>query len=404
MASAIIDIYPSPEQKKTISLSYTYLQKLSGKTYPAEAVKGIFQSLGFGVLHEDEKGLQLEVPHHKRDISLPADLVEEVLRIDGLDAIAIPTSITISPSVEVSYRDERMKEKISNTLTGLGFTEILTNSITNSAYFTEEKLQSAVKLLNNLSSELDILRPSMVHTALEVIAFNHNRKNSDLRLFEFGKTYSTTGQGQYREQNHLCLYVTGSNSSQNWKSKPQSSDIYYLKGLATALLRQMGVETSFEEGGAESLVDSLVAKSGNTIFATIGTVSPALTSRFDIRQTVFVADFNWDAIVNKGKSSVQFREISRFPVVERDLAMVVPRTMSYGTIEAQIRALRLSKLQELSLFDIFQSEKIGADKKSLAIHFTFMDEEKTLTDKEIDGWMNRIMTTLQKELEVEIRK
>jgi len=404
IASPLVDIYPAPQEKKKIRLEYAYLQKLSGKWYAPEAVEGIFKSLGFGIIRKDEAALELEVPYHKRDVSISADLVEEVLRIDGLDEIPIPATISISPSVEENYRAESLKEKISNTLTGLGFSEILTNSITNSAYFSEARLASAVKLLNNLSSELDLLRPSMIHTALEVMAFNINRKNSELRLFEFGKTYSTAGTGLYQEANHLCLYVTGAIGTPHWKTKPAASDIYYIKGVAEALLRQMGISAIFEPAESEDLQETLVATLGQDIVARVGAVPPDLAGRFDIRQPVFVADLSWDVVVAKGKSGVQFREISRFPAVDRDLAMVVPRSMSYGTIEAQIRGLKLGKLRELSLFDIFQSEKIGADKKSLAIHFTFMDEEKTLTDKEIDGWMNKIMSTLQKELQAEIRK
>ena len=188
------------------------------------------ESLGFTVVREGMDAMTLEVPYHKPDVSLPADIVEEIVRIDGLDNIDIPVTISISPSVEENYKAELLKEKISNVLTGLGFTEILTNSITNSAYFNETELQTAVKLLNNLSNELNIMRPSMLHTALEVISFNINRKNNNLRFFEFGKTYSTSGVGRYDETNHLCIYLTGDVRSNHWKEKSVHSDIYYIKG------------------------------------------------------------------------------------------------------------------------------------------------------------------------------
>jgi phenylalanyl-tRNA synthetase beta chain len=166
IASDVLDIYPAPEEKKEVVLSYQYLRKLSGKVYHPEAVKSILESLQFAVVRDSIDALVLQVPLHKPDVSIPADVVEEILRIDGLDSIEIPQAITITPSVEEDYRSEQLKEKISGVLAGAGFSEILTNSITNAAYFNEEELRSSVKLLNNLSSELNMLRPSMLHTAL----------------------------------------------------------------------------------------------------------------------------------------------------------------------------------------------------------------------------------------------
>jgi phenylalanyl-tRNA synthetase beta chain len=251
IASEVVDVYPDPLPKNEVTLRFHYLKKLSGKNYHPDTVKTILLGLGFGVVRESVDAIVLEVPYHKPDVSLPADIVEEILRIDGLDNITIPTTISISPSIEENYKGEQLKEKTSNILTGLGFTEILTNSITNSAYFNEIELGTAVKLLNNLSSELNIMRPSMVHTALEVIAFNINRKNNNLKFFEFGKTYNTTGVGQYLETNHLCLYLSGATTEQHWKEKGKNADIYYLKGVAEAILSNLGIKAnSFESTSA----------------------------------------------------------------------------------------------------------------------------------------------------------
>jgi phenylalanyl-tRNA synthetase beta chain len=327
------------------------------------------------------------------------------LRIDGLDSIDIPTAITITPSVEEDYKSETLKEKISSVLTGVGFTEILTNSITNAAYFTEEELQGAVKLLNNLSSELNMLRPSMLHTALEVIAFNLNRKNNNLRLFEFGKTYSTTGVGAYNEVAHLCLYATGQVAENHWKGKALGADIYHLKGVAESLFASLNVSGVSFVGEENSDFDAaLSAYIGKEKVGGIGVIKKALLSRFDIKQPVVFADLYWDALMQKTKGRVQFKEISKFPTVERDLAMVVPKSMPYSDIPDQIKKLRIQQLQDVRLFDVFESEKLGQDKKSLAVNFTFLDEEKTLTDKEIDSWMSTIMTTLEKNIGAEIRK
>lgn len=405
IASDVLDVYPQPREKTTVTLKYHFLKKLSGKNYHPDAVKNILQSLGFTLERDGMDAVTVAVPLHKPDVSLPADLVEEILRIDGLDNIPIPTNISLSPAVEVNQKQEQLKEKLSNVLTGLGFTEILTNSITNSAYFGEEVLATAVRLLNNLSSELNILRPSMVHTALEVVAFNLNRRNQQLRLFEFGKTYRTEGVGKYAETNHLGLYLTGALHEAGWKSKALNTDLYYLKGIVMALLQNLGIRNaSLTEGSSEELKPVLQISAGNRPLGQLGMVDGALGARFDIRQPVWIADFDWDAVLDLAGTPVQYREVAKYPAVERDLAMIVPRATKFAEVEEQLGKLKLGKLQRLRLFDVFESEKLGADKKSMAVNFTFLDEEKTLTDKEIDGWMNKIMTALEKNLGAQIRK
>ena len=404
IASEVMDIYPDPLPKKEVSLKYHYLKKLSGKNYHPDSVKNILQSLGFSVVREGLDAIIIEVPYHKPDISLPADIVEEVLRIDGLDSIDIPTTISISPSIEVNYRAEVLKEKISNVLTGLGFSEILTNSITNSAYFSDSELESSVRLLNNLSNELDIMRPSMLHTALEVLAFNINRKNTSLKFFEFGKTYATKTPGQYHETQHLCLYLTGQLRDNHWKSKNLPSDIYYLKGVAEAILNNLGIRANFTTTSVPEIPNAVSVEWNGEKILELGRVNNQLATKFDIKQPVFFANFYWDAVLTLADKKVQFKEISKYPPVERDLAMVVPKTMKYAEIEERIGKLKLNKLGEVKLFDVFESEKLGTGKKSMAINLTFRDEEKTLTDKEIDAWMNKIMVTLEKELNAEIRK
>lgn len=405
IASEVVDVYPNPEPQKEVTLKYAYLKKLSGKVYQTQTVKTILESLQFIIVKEDADSITLQVPYHKPDVSIPADVVEEILRIDGLDNIEIPTSITITPSVEEDYKGEAFKEKISGVLTGAGFTEILTNSITNSAYFSEEDLATSVKLLNNLSSELNIMRPSMLHTALEVIAHNIARKNTSLRFFEFGKTYTTSGVGVYEEKNHLCFYVTGQLTETSWKEKNKSSDIYYLKGVASSILQALNINgAQWNENESTELDASISFTIGNEKLGVIGVVKKSLSQKFDIKTPVLFADFYWDALMQKAGNKVQIKELLKYPSVERDLAMVVPKAMPFGDIEEGIKKLRLSQLQEVKLFDIFESEKLGMNKKSLAVNFTFLDEEKTLTDKEIDGWMNKIMSALEKKIGAEIRK
>ncbi len=404
IASGMYDVYPDPETKKRVRLTYAYLKKLSGKTYSPASVKKILESLGFVMVNESNESIEMEVPYHKPDIAIPADVVEEILRIDGLDHVEIPTTISISPSVEVNYKQEVLKEKTSGLLTGLGFTEILTNSITNSAYYSHDTLQTTVKLLNNLSNELNIMRPSMLQTALEVISFNINRKNLNLRLFEFGKTYSTASSGDYREAQHLCLFLSGHSSAPHWKNRSTPADLFDLKGIAESLVKNFGIEAGFAPGTTPEMKEALVMEVNGERIVELGQVNKEIAGKFDIRQAVFYADFHWDVVLKYAGRQVRFKEISKFPSVERDLAVIVSNNMKFAEIEQSISKLKLNRLQGLRLFDVFESEKLGSGKKSLAINLTFLDEEKTLTDKEIDGWMNRIMTTLEKDLQAEIRK
>lgn len=406
IASPVVDIYPDQKNKTEVALKYHYLKKLSGKNYHPDTVKNILTSLGFEIVKEGIDELRVAVPYHKPDISLPADIVEEILRIDGLDNVVIPESITISPAVEQNYLKETYQEKIAGFLVGAGFNEIMTNSITNSAYFTEEELKTSVKMLNNLSAELDIMRPSMLESGLESIAYNLNRKNNNLRFFEFGRTYNTTGPGKYYEQDHLCLYLTGNTHEDGWKHKGEKMDFYLLKGIAAQLLQITGVQVKdFAalqhpkfEAGLEAMID------GKSVLL-LGSVHRNLLNRFDIKQPVFFADFNWQLLSDKiNRKGVAFTEIPKFPAVHRDLAIIVPDTLQYEAVEKTVQKIKLDKLRDIRLFDIFESEKLGAGKKSLAVSFTFSDEEKTLTDKEIDGWMNRIITTFEKDLQAEIRK
>lgn len=406
IASDIVDIYPQPFEKTQVSLKYHYLKKLSGKNYHPDAVKNILVSMGFEIVKEGIDELRVAVPFHKPDISLPADLVEEILRIDGLDNVAIPDAITITPAVEENYAKETYREKTANYLVGLGFYEIMTNSITHSAFFSEAELETAVKMLNNLSAEHDILRPSMLETGLGAIAHNLNRKNYDLRFFEYGKTYSTKATGEYEEKEHLCLYITGTDGLDNWRHKAKPADFFVLKGIVARVFDLLGIKIeSYEPSTDQKSGTGLTAKLKGKNVARITTVNKALLQRFDIKQPVYFADIEWELVSELAVTQKQeFQQIPRFPAVQRDLAVVLPKGTAYEELEKAVNAVKLNKLQNMQLFDVFESEKLGAGKKSLAVSFTFLDNTRTLTDQEIDGWMNKIMTALEKNLQAEIRK
>lgn len=406
VASGIVDIYPEEKPKTSVTLKYHYLKKLSGKNYHPDAVKKILTALGFVIEKEDIDSLKIAVPYHKPDISLPADIVEEILRIDGLDNVIIPTSITMTPAVEENRAAEVLKEKVANYLVGLGFNETLTNSITNKAYFSEDELTGVVKMKNSLSAELNIMRPQMLETGLEIVAHNLNRKNENLRLFEYGKTYTVNHKGGFEEPEHICIYLTGKKQADAWKGKGAANDFYTLKGTVEKVFALAGISgISFDEAGNEQLQYGLTILAGKEIIGQIGLVNKKMLERFDVKQPVFFADLSWDLIVKKSKADkVQFKPLSKFPAVQRDIAVIISKEQKYTAVEEQVKKLNLKKLQSVQLFDIFESEKLGADKKSIAVNFTFLDEEKTLTDGEIDGWMKKIMQVLEKELQAEIRK
>ena len=406
IASEIIDIYPKPKPKTEVALKYHFLKKLSGKNYHPDAVKNILNTLGFETLKEGIDELRVAVPYHKTDIHLPADLVEEVVRIDGLDNIDIPEAITITPAVEENYAKELYREKVANYLVGQGFNEMMTNSITNAAYFSEEELKNMVKMTNSLSAELNILRYSLFETTLEVVSYNLNHKNNSLHLFEFGKAYSTSGPGKYTEAEKLCIVITGNKNEDSWKQKNTSSDFYYLKGTVDAALKLLGIiPDSTEVLEVPKLENHIVYKLNNQVIAGVGEVKKNILNKFSIKQPVFFAGLNWDMLSELASRQTKgILEISKFPSVQRDIAMIVSKDLGWEEVQKTVQKIKLNKLQGIKLFDIFESDKLGIRKKSLAVNFTFLDEEKTLTDKEIDGWMSKIMTTLEKDLEAQIRK
>ena len=406
IASDVVDVYPDKKDKTQVAIKYHYLKKLSGKNYHPDTIKNILESLGFEIVKEGMDELRVDVPFSKPDISLPADIVEEIIRIDGLDNIEIPRNIHITPANDTSAFKEGLKEKMAEYLVGLGFNEILTNSITNSKYYNEAVLNTAVKMVNNLSADLDILRPSMLETGLETIAYNINRKNGNLRFFEFGKTYSSASTGNYAEEEPFAIFMTGSDEMESWRKKVNNTDFYTAKGIAAALLKLCGLQgIQFDQPVTGYAGELFAIKQKNNVIGSLTAVSAQRLGNFDIKQPVYFITFNYAVLLNLvAKQKITYKEVAKFPAVQRDIAMVVDKQVTFGELEKVIKKLNIGKLQEIKLFDVFESDKIGADKKSLAVNFTFIDEEKTLTDKEIDGMMQKIMQACEKDLNAAIRK
>lgn len=405
IASEVTDIHPEPTAPVEVVVDPAYIRRLSGKSYGNETVKGILEALGFTVAEEADR-MRVVVPSHKTDVSIPADIAEEVMRIDGFDNIDIPASMRFTPTVDAAHRAEALKEKTSLSLCGKGFMEMLNNSITDSGHYSEEELMDAVRMMNSLSSELDLMRPSMLETGLQSIARNLNKRNLDLRFFEFGKTYSKSGSGGYAEQDRLALFLTGSRDGASWNRSREQSGYHQLKGILEGVFRMAGLQgVLFSVTPHRRLEHGLKALHGEDVLAEMGEVSSSLLERFDIRQPVFHASVDWGLLTRlSADTATGFRELPRFPTVARDLAIVIESGLPYSEVEECLRRLDIPRLRSHSLFDLFESDRLGKGMKSMALNFQFRDEAKTLTDEEVEGMMKTIIAAFERELKATVRR
>lgn len=397
ISSDIVDVYAQKLEPVTVDVTYRYINMLSGKEYDKAKVKQLLVSLGFVIEKESGDGLTVTVPTNKKDVLQTADIVEEVLRIDGLDNIPIPEKLNISLNRPMP-NDSTDKNKFAGILCGLGFKEIVTNSIVNSKYYPDNN--NLVKMLNSLTSELDVLRPSMLESGLEVIQYNCNRKNNDLTFYEFGKVYATSKEG-YAEEEQLALYVTGNVQGQGWNSKEKKADIYYLKGVVANLLQHSGIRNEKYKYDDNGVVISWKKQT----LCTITLVTNDKLKAFDVKQPVFFAAINWQLWLQAMSAvKVKYTEVPKYPAVQRDLAIVIDKSVSYKQVQQATDKLNFNSLQEYSLFDVFESEKLGAGKKSFALNYIFQLQDRTLTDKETDEMMKQLMNTYKKELQAQIRE
>ncbi len=404
ISGGVIDEYPSIVERKTVSLKYDFLKKLSGKVYTPAVVKNILSALEFDILEVDENEIKLAVPLNKPDISLPADIVEEIIRIDGLNNIDIPSTITITPAINENILYEQLKERLSQMLAGIGFNEIITNSIANSKNYNEKNLSSAVRLINNLSADLDMLRPSMLETGLEILAYNINRKNNNLRFFELGKIYQH-GQNKYIEKEKICFWITGKKQDTGWKQHQTEADIFTAKGIVVALLENLDIKKpSFSGSETSGKGHYLTIQKDIAELGKIYQVSNVLLQQFGIKQPVVYAELDIESLLNASiKEQILYKEIPQYPMVERDLSIVIDKEIVYGNIAASLEKVKVKFLEDFNLFDIYEGDKIGNNKKSYAINFRFINTEKTLTDAEVETAMKIITEKLTKDFNAEIR-
>lgn len=408
ISSDITDGYPSPVQKKNISLDWNYLDTLCGFEVDRKTAENILSSLGFEIKNNADS-LSVEVPHHKTDVAYPADLVEEILRIYGYNKIPMAQKISISFSDVKPTDSDGMKNKIAAYLSANGFSEIMTNSLTakqKAEKFSEKKI---IPLLNPLSIELDVMRIEMFLTGLESVRYNLNRQQEDLKLFEFGKIYSKENQ-ENKEETRLALYVTGNKNSHTWNSVPAPADFFFLKSFVENIFARAGIKMTegnlkTENAKGETFSYGAIVSSEKNILVSYGLLNSALLRAYEIDVPVFHADMNWDLISEMAlKHSVSFKELPRFPQVKRDISMIIDKTTSYASIRELAYATEKNLLREVNLFDLYEGENIPAEKKSCALSFYLRDDAKTLTDSEIDTVVNRFINAFEKKLGAVVRK
>lgn len=416
ITSDIIDIYPNPVQDFEVEVKYAHIDRLIGKQIGKENIKKILKSLEIKIVREDDEKLMLLIPPYRVDVRREADVIEDILRIYGFNNIEVPAKVNSTLSYSEKPDDYRLKNVIGDLLAANGFNEIMNNSLTKAAYFEgleTYKPENTVMLFNPLSSDLNAMRQSLLFGGLETIAYNINRKSHNLRLFEFGKVYTfhkKEGDNhlkQYQEENRLALFISGHKNTTSWNSREVSSDFFTLKAYGEMVLSRLGLQSDYlttEENNQDIFREGLDYSQNGKHLLSIGVVSSKLLKAFDIGQDVYYADFSWENILKTLKNhTITFRPLPKFPAVKRDLALLLDKKISFK--EVKEIALRTEKhlLKNVSLFDVYEGEKLGADKKSYAVSFTLQDDEKTLTDKQIDKIMNKLIGTYKHLLQAEIR-
>ena len=414
---------PGLAKNFAVDLEYKYAHDLIGKTIPAEVIKEIVTSLDMKITAETESGISLSVPAYRVDVQRPCDVVEDILRIYGYNNVEIPTAVKSSLTIKGEVdRSNKLQNLVSEQLVGEGFREILNNSLTKEAYYndlTAYPKDRAVKLLNPLSSDLNVLRQTLLFGGLESIAHNANRKNANLRFFEFGNCYyknpATTEEQKaadtlaaYSEDLHLGLWLTGKRVEASWAHPEEPSSVYELKAYVGHILTRLGApvgKLKQQAGTNDIFAKSLALVDNNGIVVLeFGLVKKALTAAFDISAEVYFADINWTLLMKKTKKhSVNFTEISKFPAVSRDLALLVDKSVEFARIEQIAFAADKKFLKKVTLFDVYEGKNLEAGKKSYAVNFLLQDDTKTMNDKQTDAVMAKIIASLEKQLGAKLR-
>ena len=417
LVSEIIDVYPSEIEKPTISISFAEVEKLIGKHIEINTISNILLSLGFEIHHVDVDQLLVTVPLNKTDITRPVDLIEDILRIYGYNNVEIPEKLQYIPNSKPDSSPSKLQKSLSLYLSGLGFNEIMNNSITTKNYseifdFIDET--ERIDLVNPLSSDLNAMRQSLLFSGLETIYRNSNTRNTNLQLFEFGRTYqiqegSKKGDDvkkRYLEKEVMSIFLTGEKVENSWNQSAIDVDFFMLKNIVHNILLKINfpIESIETQQGSEIFLEHLIYRVNSVDLVQFGQVHPKILKQFDIKKPVFYAEINFELLYSLSKmNKVLYKAIPTYPTVKRDLALVVDKAVSYATLENIAYKFGTSKLKKVTLFDVYEGEKIDQGKKSYALNFVLQHDEKTLTEEEITKTMNKLIAAFERECGAKLR-
>lgn len=409
IASSLVDLYPVKASRVAIESSFEKINDYIGIVLSAERIVEILTALDFEFTANNGKQFTVLAPLYRVDVTREADLVEEILRIHGLDNVPLSDHLSAQFLSEFPSIDkEKNQQKMADSLAAKGFSEIITNSLTKGEFhqwIAKDLSFETVEILNRLSEDLGVMRQHMVFQGLEALAHNINRRQKDLKLFEFGKTYHKKGE-KYLEKRHLALFASGLWMGETWEVNTGKTAFYQLYQVVQALMVQMG-EPAFT---TESIENSAVYAYGLQVSVNkkpviqLGLVQPKLVEKFDVKQEVFMADFDWDFWVKQEKAQFKYQEISKFPEVRRDLSLVLDKAVSFQAIQKTAQQYEKQLLKSVRIFDVYEGKNLGEGKKSYSVAFTLQDDQQTLTDKVIDATMERLMKGFEKDLGAVIRK
>lgn len=417
----IQDIYPTPIEKPIVELSYNKTNSLIGKDIDKPTVKSILNSLEIVINNETEDTLTLEIPTYRVDVLRDVDVIEDILRIYGYNNIELSDRVKSNLSYETQTdKSYDLQNLISEQLTGSGFNEILNNSLTKESYYTDSNiypLSKCVRLINPLSADLGVMRQTLLHGGLESVAYNRNRQNPDIKFYEFGNCYYFNAENkvegenlkEYAEEFHLGLWLSGNNITNSWSAADEKTSIYQLKAYVENILVRLGVNTSkyeFDQFASEiySVALEAKAKGKNKSLGTLGIVHKKILKQHDINADVYYAELNWTLLMKEiKKQTITYSDISKFPAVKRDLALLLDKNILFEQIEKIAYKAERKLLKNISLFDVYEGKNLPDGKKSYAVNFVLQDEEKTLNDKQIDAVMSKIQKVLEDELGAKLR-
>ena len=403
-----------------VELTYQRVNELIGKNIPVEAVKSIVKSLEMDIVAETAEGLTLDVPQYRVDVQRDCDVIEDILRIYGYNNVEIPTTLKSSLVAETETdKSNKLQNLVAEQLVGAGFNEIMNNSLTKAAYYddlTSYPAKNLVRLMNPLSSDLNVMRESLLFGGLETIARNANHKNPDLKLFEFGNCYyyreekrnEDNALAPYSESYHLALWLTGKDKQGSWIHADEDNNAYMLKAYVENILGRVGLhmrDLTIENLSTDIYASAVVIKTqGGKRLAMIGTVTRKLLKQFDIDNAVYFADINWIEVMRSIRSlKVSFKELPKFPAVRRDLALLVEKNVQFAQIEKLVFDADRKLVKSVNLFDVYEGKHLEAGKKSYAISITLQDENQTLNDKVIDKVMQKIIKSLEERAGARLR-